>query len=109
MGKEEEEATAYKLIFLFFLVFLFFVFVLFCFVFLFIKGSLLFSNTDGLYLVRAKNSKQVRDAFLQGLKKKKEQTSTYTASQSGRGPWEGVFSSDSQLSVPGRGAFNLYF
>ena len=42
------------------------------------------------YLVRTKNIKQVRVAFLQGFKKKKEQTSMYTATQYDLGTWEGI-------------------
>ena len=52
--------------------------------------------------------KQVMDTFLQTLKNK--QTSTYTARRHGLGTWEGslCYQRSPSLSVPGRGAFNLY-
>ena len=53
-----------------------------------VQRSRVFSTV--LYLVRTKNIKRARVAFLQSLKKKKEeQTSLCTMSQHGLGTWEG--------------------
>ena len=50
-----------------------------------LQRSRVFSTV--LYLVRTENIKEVRLTFLQRFKK--AQTSMYTSSQYGLGPWEG--------------------